>query len=122
MQYKTYNQTSQVNFSDKQEVSLPQDTLSYYDNYYEGASNSLLDDNSTSLAPGEIAMWRAVLLQKTIDLKSKSKKRENIKIQESAKKWFQEKTNQEMIKNICDISELNYSHFNKKIIEILHTI
>ena len=57
---------------------------------------------------GEIALWRAVLLQAFIDLKSKSKKKRNQPIIQEAKNWFLNK-NQENVIDICDMANCSYN-------------
>ena len=70
-----------------------------YSSYYNSDNRELL---------GEIALWRAVLLQAFIDLKSKSKKKRNQPIIQEAKNWFLNK-NQENVIDICDMANCSYN-------------
>ena len=83
-------------------ITEEQVNASYYGEYdgcYESDNRELL---------GEIALWRAVLLQAFIDLKSKSKKKRNQPIIQEAKNWFLNK-NQENVIDICDMANCSYN-------------
>ena len=83
-------------------ITEEQVNSSYYGDYdgcYESDNRELL---------GEIALWRAVLLQAFIDLKSKSKKKRNQPIIQEAKNWFLNK-NQENVIDICDMANCSYN-------------
>ena len=57
---------------------------------------------------GEIALWRAVLLQAFIDAKSKSKKNRNQTIIQDAKNWFLN-NNQDDVMDVCDMANCSYN-------------
>lgn len=73
---------------------------SYYGNYTNYISDEYVH------VGGEIALWRAVLLQAIIDLKSKSKKKRNQPLKKEAYNWF---TNEEYeVKAVCSYADYDY--------------
>lgn len=83
-------------------ITEEQVSASYYGEYdtcYESDNRELL---------GEIALWRAVLLQAFIDAKSKSKKKRNQTIIQDAKNWFLN-NNQDDVMDVCDMANCSYN-------------
>lgn len=83
-------------------ITEEQVNASYYGEYdtcYESDNRELL---------GEIALWRAVLLQAFIDAKSKSKKKRNQTIIQDAKNWFLN-NNQDDVMDVCDMANCSYN-------------
>ena len=72
---------------------------SYYGDYKSFVENGYKE------VLGEVGLWRAVLLQAFIDLKSLSKKRRNQKIIKEAKDWF---SNEEEVKTVCEMANYSY--------------
>lgn len=96
-------------------ISEEQVNASYYGNY-----DTFYENNNCELL-GEIALWRAVLLQAFIDLKSKSKKKRNQPIIQEAKKWFLNK-NQSDIMDVCSMANCNYNLVKNTADDILKTV
>ena len=93
-------------------ITEEQVNSSYYGDYdgcYESDNRELL---------GEIALWRAVLLQAFIDLKSKSKKKRNQPIIQEAKNWFLNK-NQNNVMDVCDMANCSYNLIKNTANDIL---
>ena len=74
---------------------------------YYGEYNGRYESDNCELF-GETALWRAVLLQAFIDMKSKSKKKRNKPIIQEAKKWFSNE-DQSDVKNICNMANCSYN-------------
>lgn len=72
---------------------------SYYGDYKSFVENGYKE------VLGEVGLWRAVLLQAFIDLKSLSKKRRNQKIIQEAKDWF---SKDEEVRTVCEMANYSY--------------
>ena len=57
---------------------------------------------------GEVALWRAVLLQAFIDLKVKSRKKKYDHARRKAYEWFKFSKNQADVKEVCRLSGYEY--------------
>ena len=66
---------------------------------------------------GEIALWRAVLLQAFIDLKTKSKKHVKKPVKREAIKWF--RVNKRDLMDVCVLADYDYNIVVKKAEEIM---
>ncbi len=86
---------------------------SYYGDYIDYYKRECDD------AIGEINLWRAVLLQALIDLKTKTKKKRFQPIKKEAYDWFSKKENQEEVKVICDCAGISYAKVQKVANEII---
>ena len=95
-------------------ITEEQVNASYYGDYGPYHEN----DNYELL--GEIALWRAVLLQAFIDLKSKSKKKRNQPIIQEAKNWFLS-DNQSDVMDVCGMANCNYNLVKNTANDILRT-
>ena len=102
-----------TNSSENNIISLDNINSSYYGDYYEYYVNDY--ENETK---GEVALWRAVLLQAFIDLKTKSKKHIKKPIKREATKWF--RTNKQDLMNVCALADYDYCMVAKKAEEILN--
>ena len=67
---------------------------------------------------GEIALWRAVLLQMFVDLKIKSNNKKYVFIKRKAYEWFFLQKNKEDIKEVCKLAGYEYRKV-KKIAELI---
>ena len=76
-------------------------------------SHSCNSDAENSKIRGEVALWRAVVLQQLIDLKSQSKKRRNQQTKKNAYNWFMRDENDDDVKEICDYADYNYNDVKK---------
>ena len=85
---------------------------SYYGDYYEYYVNDYKNETR-----GEVALWRAVLLQAFIDLKTKSKKHVKKPVKREAAKWF--RTNKRDLMDVCALADYDYRMVAKKAEEIL---
>lgn len=85
---------------------------SYYGDYYD------YEEREYENIAGEIALWRAVLLQSFIDLKTQSKKKRMQPIKYEAYKWFSA-TDQEPVRIVCQLANYNYNEVKKCANEII---
>lgn len=81
-------------------------------------SHSCNRDTENSKIRGEVALWRAVVLQQLIDLKSQSKKRRNQQTKKNAYNWFMREENDDDVKEICDYADYNYNDVKKIACEL----
>ena len=102
-----------TNSSENNIISLDNINSSYYGDYYEYYVNDYKNETK-----GEVALWRAVLLQAFIDLKTKSKKHIKKPIKREATKWF--RTNKQDLMNVCALADYDYCIVAKKAEEILN--
>ena len=100
------------NASDNNIISLDSVNSSYYGDYYEYYVNDYKNETR-----GEIALWRAVLLQAFIDLTTKSKKHVKKPIKREAVKWF--RANKRDLMDVCALADYDYHMVAKKAEEIL---
>jgi hypothetical protein len=100
------------NASDNNIIGLDDINSSYYGDYYEYYVNDYKNETR-----GEVALWRAVLLQAFIDLKTKSKKHVNKPIKREAVKWF--RVNKRDLMDVCALADYDYRMVAKKAEEIL---
>ena len=75
---------------------------SYYGNYKDYIENNYSIN-------GYRALWRAVLLQALIDLKTQSKKQRNQPIKQEAYDWFNKKENEQDVKMVCYLADYNFN-------------
>ena len=85
---------------------------SYYGDYYD------YETAEYENIAGEIALWRAVLLQSFIDLKTQSNKKRMQPIKYEAYKWFSA-TDQEPVRIVCQLANYNYNEVKKCANEII---
>ena len=85
---------------------------------YYGDYESYIKNEQVSIA-GEIALWRAVLLQAFIDLKIKSKNKKYNFAKRKAYEWFKLPENQEDVKEVCRLSGYEYRQAIKLADEII---
>lgn len=76
--------------------------------YSINVSNSCNCDAEDNKIRGEVGLWRAVILQQLIDLKSQSKKRRNQQVKKNAYNWFFREENEDDILEICDYADYDY--------------
>ena len=93
-------------------ISLENVNSSYYGDYYEYYVNDYKNETR-----GEVALWRAVLLQAFIDLKTKSKKHVKKPVKREAVKWF--RANKRDLMDVCALADYDYRMVVKKAEEIL---
>lgn len=86
---------------------------SYYGDYEE-----YLKHDQVSVA-GEVALWRAVLLQAFVDLKIKSKHKKYNATKRKALEWFKSEKSQQDVKDICRMAGYNYRQVIKLVDEII---
>ena len=94
-------------------ISLDSVNSSYYGDYYEYYVNDYKNETR-----GEVALWRAVLLQAFIDLKTKSKKHVKKPVKREAVKWF--RANKRDLMDVCALADYDYRMVAKKAEEILN--
>lgn len=70
-------------------------------------------------AIGEVNLWRAVLLQALIDLKTKSKKKRMQPTKKEAYEFFTNKENEEVVILICDCARISYGKLKRAVNEII---
>ena len=99
---------SKINFITANEVNK-----SYYGDYAEYYRRECED------AVGEINLWRAVLLQALINLKTKSKKRRMQPAKKEAYEWFTKKENAEEVMIICECAEVSYGKVMNAVNDIV---
>ena len=102
-----------TNSAENDLISLENVNSSYYGDYYEYYVNDYKNETK-----GEVALWRAVLLQAFIDLKTKSKKHIKKPIKREATKWF--RTNKQDLMDVCALADYDYCMVAKKAEEILN--
>ena len=100
------------NSSENGIISLENINSSYYGDYYEYYVNDY--ENETK---GEVALWRAVLLQAFIDLKTKSKKHVKKPIKREAAKWF--RVNKQDLIDVCALADYDYHMVAKKADKVM---
>ena len=105
----TFSQYEQNHISDDMVES------SYYGDYAEYSKNDY------AFIAGEIALWRAVLLQYLIDLKIKSKKKKYNAIKKNAYKWFMDNDNIQNVKKVCNYAGYEYRKVIQLVKEIVDT-
>ena len=88
------------------ESSYYGDYLSYYEDNYKDAI-------------GEINLWRAVLLQALIDLKTRSKKRRMQPKKKDAYDWFTKEENKEEVEIVCDCAGISYGKIQNIVNKIV---
>ena len=93
-------------------ISLDSVNSSYYGDYYEYYVNDYKNETR-----GEVALWRAVLLQAFIDLKTKSKKHVKKPVKREAVKWF--RANKRDLMDVCALADYDYRMVVKKADEIM---
>lgn len=93
-------------FGDYQQISASEVNNSYYGDYYS------YEEKQFDNVAGAVALWRAVLLQAFIDLKSQSKKKRNQPIKNEAYRWFNS-ANQNQVKMVCQLAKYNYNDVKK---------
>ena len=93
-------------------ISLENVNSSYYGDYYEYYVNDYKNETK-----GEVALWRAVLLQAFIDLKTKSKKHVKKPVKREAVKWF--RANKRDLMDVCALADYDYRMVVKKAEEIM---
>ena len=101
-----------TNSAENDLISLENVNSSYYGDYYEYYVNDYKNETR-----GEVALWRAVLLQAFIDLKTKSKKHVKKPVKREATKWF--RTNKRDLMDVCVLADYDYNMVVKKAEEIL---
>lgn len=101
-----------TNSAENDLISLENVNSSYYGDYYEYYVNDYKNE-----ARGEIVLWRAVLLQAFIDLKTKSKKHVKKPVKREAVKWF--RANKRDLMDVCALADYDYHMVAKKAEEIL---
>ena len=103
-----YQSEKKINFITADEVNK-----SYYGDYFEYYKRECED------AVGEINLWRAVLLQALINLKTKSKKRRMQPSKKEAYDWFTKKENEEEVMVVCECAEVSFGKVKKIVQEIV---
>lgn len=93
-------------------ISLDNVNSAYYGDYYEYYVNDYKNETR-----GEVALWRAVLLQAFIDLKTKSKKHVKKPVKREAVKWF--RANKRDLMDVCALADYDYRMVVKKADEIM---
>jgi len=93
-------------------ISLENVNSSYYGDYHEYYVNDYKNETK-----GEVALWRAVLLQAFIDLKTKSKKHVKKPVKREAVKWF--RANKRDLMDVCALADYDYRMVVKKAEEIM---
>ena len=78
---------------------------SYYGNYIQ-----YNDRECEYVSCGETSLWRAVLLQAIIDLKTRSKKKRVLLTKIDAIKWFKKEENMEDVKEVCYRANYGYNY------------
>ena len=101
-----------TNSTENDLISLENVNSSYYGDYYEYYVNDYKNETR-----GEIALWRAVLLQAFIDLKTKSKKHVKKPVKREAIKWF--RVNKRDLMDVCVLADYDYNIVVKKAEEIM---
>ena len=101
-----------TNSAENDLISLENVNSSYYGDYYEYYVNDYKNETR-----GEIALWRAVLLQAFIDLKTKSKKHVKKPVKREAIKWF--RANRRDLMDVCVLADYDYNIVVKKAEEIM---
>ena len=101
-----------TNSAENDLISLENVNSSYYGDYYEYYVNDYKNETR-----GEIALWRAVLLQAFIDLKTKSKKHVKKPVKREAIKWF--RVNKRDLMDVCVLADYDYNIVVKKAEEIM---
>ena len=101
-----------TNSAENDPISLENVNSSYYGDYYEYYVNDYKNETR-----GEIALWRAVLLQAFIDLKTKSKKHVKKPVKREAIKWF--RVNKRDLMDVCVLADYDYNIVVKKAEEIM---
>ncbi len=96
LSYSSYSQNI------KEHITETDVNCSYYGNYADYISDEYV------YIGGEIALWRAVLLQSFIDLKSKSKKKRNQPFKKEAYNWFTKKENENDVREVCSYADYDY--------------
>lgn len=86
---------------------------SYYGNY-----TGYLENNHSSVA-GEVALWRAVLLQAFVDLKVKSNNKKYRCSRRKAFEWFKLQKNREDLKEVCRLAGYEYRKVKQVADEII---
>lgn len=81
----------------------------YNDSFYRAHSDAI----------GEVNLWRAVLLQALIDLKTKSKKRRMQPAKKDAYDFFTNKENEEAVILICECARISYGKLKRAVNEII---
>ena len=81
--------------------------------YGINVSHSCNRDAENSKIRGEVALWRAVVLQQLIDLKSQSKKRRNQQTKKNAYNWLMKEDNEDDVREICDYADYDYNDVKK---------
>ena len=102
-------------FTNSQEQHITEDMMncSYYGDYTEYAKNEY------SAIAGEVALWRAVLLQAFIDLKVKSKNKKYDHARRKAYEWFKLPKNQQDVKEVCNMAGYEYRKVQQLADEII---
>ena len=77
---------------------------SYYGNYIT------YNEKENDYITGEVSLWKAVLLQAIIDLKTRSKKKRVLSTKIDAIKWFKNEENKEDVKEVCYRANYGYSY------------
>ena len=77
------------------------------------------DYNNNSSIAGEIALWRAVLLQALIDLKSQSRKKRNQPSKKAAYNWFTKDENDADVRAVCFFARYDYKIVKQLADEII---
>ena len=101
-----------TNSAENDPISLENVNSSYYGDYYEYYVNDYKNETK-----GEVALWRAVLLQAFIDLKTKSKKHVKKPIKREAAKWF--RVNKQDLIDVCALADYDYHMVAKKAEEVM---
>src|SRR5574344_728215 len=87
---------------------------SYYGDY------TSYNEREYSCIAGEVALWRAVLLQSLIDLKTQSKKRRNKKVKQDAIDWFTKKENKPDVMAVCRYAKYEYRQVSNFVNDFLN--
>ena len=87
---------------------------SYYGNYTE------YNNNEYEYISGEVSLWKAVLLQAIIDLKTRSRKKRVLSTKIDAIKWFKTEENKEDVKEVCYRANYGYNHVMSLVNKILN--
>lgn len=88
-------------------------TESYYGNYQNYSAIEYAG------IAGEVALWRAVLLQAFIDLKVKSHNKKYDHARRKAYEWFKLPKHQEDVKEVCRMSGYEYRKVQELADEII---
>lgn len=104
---------NQSNF-EKNHITNKMIECSYYGDYTEYSRN----DYAT--IGGEIALWRAVLLQYLIDLKIKSKKKKYNSVKKEAYKWFMCEENKNDVRKVCEYAGYEYRNVMSLVNDIIN--